>query len=236
MTSPRSRKPQQFMDRIYASPLSDVLEDLGNEHATPGSGAACALVLSLAVEALQSQLSLTLRREELPQHRPFHVVLQSALKLARSEAEQLYALDATAFADVIEQRYRRDHATSPEAKRACVEAEVECLHAANAVLGRITRWAKEIADHASVMYDGRGVERARGEASASRYFAQAAANAAAEIVALNVNVLAVRRRVYNVSIGDLSNLQDLVRIVPSERAASCLHDAIASARRADAQA
>jgi hypothetical protein len=46
----------------YGTSVSDVLRALGNASAVPGSGAACALALSVGIECLASHLALTINK------------------------------------------------------------------------------------------------------------------------------------------------------------------------------
>lgn len=212
---------------MYDQTINRTLTDLGSSSAAPGSGACCALTLSLAVEAQASQLALTLERDVLKEHRAFHENLRVRIEKLRAVAREAYAKDCKAFGAVVVHRTNRDNATLPGERREHVKREITCLDEANGVLIELITAASEIAGLAVEMYESKGISRAKGEASVAKFLAQACSNACADILALNVETLLRRRNDYDTAIQGQDRYSAIIDLIPDSEAKGRLQAVVA---------
>ncbi|MDA0313370.1 MAG: cyclodeaminase/cyclohydrolase family protein [Gemmatimonadetes bacterium] len=175
----------------YHMSIDNALRDISSVDAAPASGAATALVLSLAIECLALQLALTLGSDSPQDHGLYYTALGDRLTKLREDARQSHHDDAAAFAGVLLERSRRREAPT-EDHLLHVTREMECLAEANSVLLRMAALAHAIAADAEIMFSGRGAPQARAESGVAMHLAAAALNSVTEMLTLNVHT-AVRR-------------------------------------------
>lgn len=203
------------MKRIdYGDTVQSTLEAVGSTDASLGSGAATALVLSIAVECLALQLSLTTKRSEQSEHSVYYSGLASRLETWRTEARRSFVEDSAHVGAVIQSRIQRDLAGDEE-RRIHVEAELGHLELANAVLLRLLDLSLGLEHDGDLMLGELGARRAEGEAATATCLARAATSALTMMLASNVRAAQRRWDDYGVEMGGRAAIREMVLRLPA---------------------
>jgi hypothetical protein len=217
------------MSRIdYRNTIQDALDAVGRTDGPLGSGSAIALALSLGVECLALQWSLTTSLAEGSDHAEYHGALGEHLRGWRAVTQQAFIDDATHFGIVITCRQLRDASADGE-KRTHVESELDALECANGVLLRLIDVSLGLEYHADLMFRGSGAGHARGEAATAGALASAATNALASMLAANVRTVRQRASRYGVETVGLNEIWDVAQRIPHAAARQCLEEELVAA-------
>ncbi len=200
------------MNTNYDRTIREALHEIGSPVGSLGSGSAIALALSIGVECLARQLTLTMRQTSPSEDESFLAGLSQRIDQWRLETQSACDEDAVHVGAFLKARAARDRASDQD-RLSHVEDEVRHLDRANVVLLILLDLSLDLSHDAGEMFE-KGVKHAVSEAITARHLAQASTAALVSMLVSNLQTLRRRRDQYGVSIPNFLGLKAALSRLP----------------------
>lgn len=207
-------------EHLLNRPTSQLLNDFGAGHASPGSGSAAALLSLLAAKMINTVCEISCNKPECKVHeREFSFIKKSIKDEIEPRLKELFQLDAIDFEKVVELRVKRDRAENPNEKAKYSRESQELLETATNYTFEVGEISIRLMSFGLVMFEN-GWHAIRGDSGVS--ISAAMSGVMSSIFIANLNLKTLKKRKYaRENMARCQNLQESLNRLQTQ-AFSCV--------------